>query len=109
MWIISGGGRGAARRKLQREGRHRVVDHFGYILEVGVAQPIASSKDKEDIEWWIVPDVDNIGRGAWRSTSQAPKSSGLYLDIWLGAGLSMGFRKKGVRENFKIFVVLEQK
>jgi hypothetical protein len=54
-----------------------------------VAQPTASSQEKEDIEWWIVLDVDNIsGYG-------------------LGVGLFMGFRKKGGRENFKIFVFLE--
>jgi hypothetical protein len=57
MGIISGGGCGAARSKLQREGRHRFG--CGQYLEVGIAQPVASSKEKEDIEWWIVSDVDN--------------------------------------------------
>ncbi len=42
-------------------------------LEVGVAQPVASSKEKVDIEWWIVLDVDNIWRLAWHGPSQAPK------------------------------------
>ncbi len=42
-------------------------------LEVGVAQPVASSKEKEDIEWWSVSDEDNIWRWAWHSPSQAPK------------------------------------
>jgi hypothetical protein len=52
-----------------------VVHRFrcGQYLEVGIARPVASSKEKEDIEWWIIPNVDNIGRGAWRNPSQAPK------------------------------------
>ncbi len=42
-------------------------------LEVGVVQPVGSSKEKNDIERWIVLDVENIWRWAWRSPSQVPK------------------------------------
>jgi hypothetical protein len=41
---------------------------------ISVAQPIASSKEKEDLERWIVWDVGNIWRwGVAHSPSQAPK------------------------------------
>jgi hypothetical protein len=46
MWIICGGGRD---------------------------KPVASSKEKEDIEWWSVSDVNNIWRCVGRRPSQAPK------------------------------------
>jgi hypothetical protein len=50
-----------------------IVSDVHNIWRWGMAQPVASSKEKEDIEWWIVSDGIISGGGAWRSPSQAPK------------------------------------
>jgi hypothetical protein len=78
MWMISGGWHGTAHRKLQREGRHRVVDRLDVdnIWSIWRCMCVASYKEKEDTEWWIVSDVDMSGgvRGAGRKLQREARN-----------------------------------